>query len=142
MKLKYLIMSLLLMSSIAFGVEPTVIGGTDAKLTKFDRDIIIQIFTKKKKFWENGDKISVYIKPQNSIEHKLFVIDVLKLSPFSYKRMLESITYSGLNIPPIEVNSDEQMLTLIADTPNAVGYINHTVYIKHLDDTIIAITLD
>jgi ABC-type phosphate transport system substrate-binding protein len=91
---------------------------------------LLNIFTKKSKYWLDGSKIVVFIKPVNSIEHKYFVRDWLGVSPTRYKEMLESSVYSGEATNVTEVDSDEQMMIAISQTPNSIGYIDNKVLVR------------
>jgi ABC-type phosphate transport system substrate-binding protein len=91
---------------------------------------LLNIFTKKNKYWSDGSKIVVFIKPINSLEHKFFVMDWLGVSPTKYKEMLESSVYSGDSANVTEVDSDEQMMVVISQTPNSIGYIDNKVLLR------------
>jgi ABC-type phosphate transport system substrate-binding protein len=121
---------------------PSVVANNMVPDNKLSRMEIVDIFTRKKHFWSNGKKIIVYIKPTDSIEHKIFVMNVLNISTYKYKTMLESVTYSGANTPVIEISSDEEMISKLERTPYSIGYVNYgTVYINDSTD-LIKITYD
>ena len=123
-------LSLLLFSNI-------VSSGADivARIDNPDKTILVnrlaiqRIFTRKITRWSNGTNISVFTKPLTSIEHKNFSMSVLGLTPFNFKRQLESQTYSGKSTSVMEVDSDEAMAMKIAQTPGAIGYINYAIII-------------
>lgn len=88
------------------------------------------IFTRKQKYWADGSKITVMIKPLDSVEHKYFVTEWLGITNTRYKRMLESEVYAGATTPPVVVNSDEEMMLKISTTPNSIGYIDRKLVIR------------
>lgn len=91
---------------------------------------LLNIFTKKHRYWSDGSRIIVFIKPINSIEHKFFVREWLGVSPTKYNEMLESSVYSGEATNVTEVTSDEQMMIAISQTPNSIGYIDNKVLVR------------
>lgn len=91
---------------------------------------LVDIFTRQKRWWLNGGKITVFTRVLDSVEHKMFVIDVLNLSPYQFKSKLDGAIYSGNNTPVIEVSSDEEMLLKLSLTPYSIGYINSTVMVN------------
>ncbi len=134
MKYFILIMFLLFgnnMFCFAENNEPTIVAQKQIELSSIEQSELIRIFTRKKVFWPSGQKISVFIKPQNSLEHKIFSINILNLSPYKYKSLTDSVVYSGSNNPPTEIESDEQMLSILARTPNSIGYVNYSIVINN-----------
>jgi ABC-type phosphate transport system substrate-binding protein len=57
-------------------------------------------------------------------------MDWLGVSPTKYKEMLESSVYSGDSANVTEVDSDEQMMVVISQTPNSIGYIDNKVLLR------------
>jgi len=89
-----------------------------------------EIFTRRQKYWEDGSKITVFIKPINSVEHKFFVFNWLRMTHNAYKTKLERETYSGNSIGLIEVKSDVDMLIRVANTQDSIGYIDNKLLIR------------
>lgn len=106
---------------------PVVATNALAPDNNFQRDEIVKIFTRKKSHWSDGHKITVFVKDINSIEHKMFIIDILKITPFRYKSIVDSVIYSGENTPAIEISSDTEMIHKLSTTPFSIGYVNYTV---------------
>jgi hypothetical protein len=98
--------------------------------TQWNRIELIDIFSRKRISWPNGKKIVVFTRRLDTIEHKMFVIDVLNLTPFQFKSKLNDVIFSGQNTPVVETTSDEDMLLKISMTPYSIGYINSTVIIN------------
>jgi len=121
--------------------EPTVVAEKQTTPSVISHQQLVRIFTRRELFWSSGRKITVFIKPQNSIEHKIFTINVLNLSPYKYKNLTESIVYSGLNNPPIEITTDAQMLDALSRTPNSIGYVNFSIMFNK-DDQLMSIRVE
>lgn len=128
-RIKYFIFcALLFFSNSINATDPVVIAEASLPETKLQKSDLVYIFTRQRMFWADGHKIKVFVKPSNSIENKLFAINVLNLSPYKYRSLLDSVIYAGLNTPADEVSSDEEMLLKISSTPYSIGYLNyHTV---------------
>lgn len=97
---------------------------------QWSRMELVDIFTRNRIWWPNSKKITVFTRQLDSVEHKLFVIDVLNLSPFQFRSRLDSVIYAGKNTPVVEVTSDEEMLLKLSLTPYSIGYVNSTVMIN------------
>lgn len=110
-------------------MEPSVIANS-AKTSNISHHEIVNIFTRKQSHWSDGHKITVYTKVLNSIEHKMFAINILNLSLFKYKSLLDSSIYSGTNSSVIELSSDEEMMSKLSNTPYSIGYVNYHVIIN------------
>lgn len=95
-----------------------------------DYPSLLNIFTRKQKFWPDGSKIVVFIKPINSIEHKFFVVEWLGVSPTKYKQLLDTAGYSGDSSYVNEVESDDAMLLSVATTPNSIGYLDNKILVR------------
>jgi hypothetical protein len=117
--------------SIAVCEDITVIAQRDVPVRQIDNADIVSIFTRKQLFWPNGYKTVVFTKPLDSIEHKLFTINVLNLTPYRYKTILDGVVYSGNNSTIIEVASDNEMVLKLSSTPYSIGYINNLVMVHY-----------
>ena len=121
--------------------EPTVVASQSVPSASINHQELVRIFTRKEMFWPSGQKISVFIKPVNSIEHKIFTINILNLSPYKYKNLTESVIYAGSNNPPTEIQTDEQMLSVLERTPNSIGYVNYSIMFNK-DDRLVTIKVE
>lgn len=93
------------------------------------RTTVQRIFTLKDTRWSNGDVITVFTKPINSIEHKIFVTRVLNMSLYRYSQSILSATTTAKAIPVTEVADDQKMLLAIQTHPGSIGYINYELII-------------
>jgi len=83
------------------------------------------IFTRKRTFWSDGKRITVFIKPVNSIEHNLFLTSWLGMTKYRYKKLLNIHIYSGRNTNVKTVSSDTEMLLALRSTPYSIGYMTN-----------------
>jgi ABC-type phosphate transport system substrate-binding protein len=92
-----------------------------------DKLMVSYIFTRKVTKWETGEKITVFTKPLDSIEHRYFLNQWLNMTSGKYRRELEGQTYSGRATGVKEVNTDEEMMVMVIQTPASIGYLNYGV---------------
>jgi ABC-type phosphate transport system substrate-binding protein len=82
------------------------------------------IFTMKKRFWSNQRQIKVYTLSDSNPLHKDFVKNNLNMFPHQIRLIWDRITFSGTGSAPIELDSEQEMINKIANTPDAIGYLN------------------
>jgi len=100
-----------------------LIHDKQADMSDYSAGALKAIFTRKRMFWGNGERIHVFIKPVNSIEHRLFLTQWLGITTYRYKKLLKVQLYSGRNSGVQIVNSDQQMMVSLLQTPYAIGYM-------------------
>lgn len=81
------------------------------------------IFTMKKRLWSDGQRIQVYVLNAEQNAHPVFCKRVLGVFPRQLEAIWQRRVYSGTGQAPIILNSNEEMLSTIASTPGAIGYI-------------------
>ncbi len=81
------------------------------------------IYTMKKSLWSNGDRIAVFVLSADNATHKEFCRKLLKVFPRQLESVWYRLVYSGTGEKPVSVNSEEEMIELVAKTPGAIGYI-------------------
>ncbi|WP_345333046.1 hypothetical protein [Ferrimonas pelagia] len=77
----------------------------------------------RKQFWPDGSAITVLVLPQKSDIHTQFSRQVLKLLPFQLSREWDRLVFSGTGERPLEVSSEQEMLEMLEQLPNAIGYL-------------------
>jgi ABC-type phosphate transport system substrate-binding protein len=99
-----------------------------------DRTTLQKIFTKRIVKWPTGTYIQVITKPNESIEHKYFITDVLGMSQLAYDRLQTNNSPANNHNNIIEVLDDKQMIMKIESIPGSIGYLNYDIYInsKHI----------
>lgn len=83
------------------------------------------IFGMRTTTWRNGQPIRVFVLKDSSPLHVRFTKNILQTYPYSLRRIWERRVYSGTGIAPTIVKTEREMLKLIAETENAIGYIQH-----------------
>jgi hypothetical protein len=82
------------------------------------------VFTMQQRFWPNGEPIKVFTLSDNNPVHKDFVKNNLDMFPHQLRRVWDRMIFSGTGIAPIQLDSEQEMIEKIANTPNAIGYLN------------------
>ena len=110
-----------------------LIHDKQAKITDYSAGAMKAIFTRKRVFWSNGERIHVFTKPVNSVEHRMFLNQWLGISTYRYKKLLNVQKYSGRNTGVQIVNSDNEMVVSLKNTPYAIGYVGNGVIVQNID---------
>ena len=81
------------------------------------------IFGMQKKTWADGAKIRVFVLPDDDLLHQVVSKEKLNVFPYQLRSTWDRLIFSGTGQAPIQVNSIEEMLTKVATTPGAIGYL-------------------
>jgi len=85
------------------------------------------IFSLRTLYWSNGERIKVFVLPDDNIVHKAFVKEKLGMFPHQLRRTWDRMTYTGTGQPPVTVDSIAEMIDKIKHTENAIGYIDRRI---------------
>jgi len=113
-------------SSIEIFVNVSVV---DEKYTLAD---VRAIFAMRKTRWHDGQKIQVFVLPDNSPLHRQFTKSKLNMFPHQFRRIWDRLIFSGIGQGPQEVESMEEMQKKLASVPNAVGYLEAPINNKNI----------
>jgi ABC-type phosphate transport system substrate-binding protein len=117
-------------SSIAESV--TVIAHTTVTSSVLTTAELRRIYTMRQITWSDNVPIVVFVLPSNHLIHQTFCKQVLKLFPYQLDRIWHKLTYSGVGVAPIEVNSLQEMLSAIQNTPGAIGYVESSIELSNV----------
>jgi ABC-type phosphate transport system substrate-binding protein len=81
------------------------------------------IFSMRLKTWSDGTKIRVFVLSDEDRLHQIVSKEKLNVFPYQLRSNWDRLVFSGTGQAPIKVNSTEEMLAKIADTPGAIGYL-------------------
>lgn len=82
-----------------------------------------RIYSMRQTRWSDNTPITLFVLPSQHQIHKTFAHQTLKILPYKLERIWNKSTFSGLGVAPIVVNSPEEMLNAVANTPGALGYM-------------------
>lgn len=147
MKLRFaLVISLLSMMPLHTGVSQdlaTVVVNHEAimegKISSEGLSIreLIDIFTRKKTYWEDRTEIVVVTQKTSSIPNQQFLVEVLGLTPYQYRSRLQRNIYQGRATPPIEVSTEEEMFEKILENKQAIGYLYNYILLRNNERLVI-----
>lgn len=89
----------------------------------FDKNAVARIFLSKEKTFPNGQQaLPVDIKPPSE-HHDYFQKTIIDKTDNQLQSYWAMVVFSGKGTPPKEVDSAAQMLKLVSENPNLMGYI-------------------
>ncbi len=92
-----------------------------------------RIYSMRQTGWSNEVPIVVFALPNQHPVHKLFAKDRLHIFPYQLDRIWNKLTFSGLGSGPRIVNTQAELLRMVAMTPGAVGYIDNVDKDTHVN---------
>ena len=93
-------------------------------LRAVERGFLADAFLKKVTRWEEGEGIkAVDLRADNPVRRR-FTEDVLKRSLGAVRSYWQQRIFSGRDVPPPELESDDAVVAFVAKYPGAVGYVS------------------
>ena len=95
------------------------------------------LFTMRLLRWPDGTRVRVFVLPDSHILHRQFAKQSLDLYPRQLRRVWDRHLFSGSGAVPVSVQSIDEMLKRVGETPGAIGYLpdglaNNTVRVIHV----------
>jgi ABC-type phosphate transport system substrate-binding protein len=88
-----------------------------------DATSVSHIFLGKSKSFPDGSTAIPINQPEDSAISIEFAQNVLSKSPSQLKAYWSKLLFTGQGRPPKEVSSEADVIKLVADNPNTIGYI-------------------
>ena len=108
------------MSSAVSAVE--VIAHASVKESSLSTSQLRRIYTMRQLRWPDNSNITVFVLPSQHVLHKRFTKERLQIFPYQLNRIWHKLTYSGLGVAPIIVNTPQALIEAVKSTPGAIGY--------------------
>jgi ABC-type phosphate transport system substrate-binding protein len=89
-----------------------------------DRRFLGDAFLKKMTTWPQGEVIRPVDLPPHSPIRRRFTGDVLNRSVDAVKRYWQQHIFSGRDLPPPEVDTDDDVIAYVLKHPGGVGYVS------------------
>jgi len=119
-----LFLILLINDSVAAGDEDIVVAvNQNISENHISRSFARRIFSMKARQWADGSPVIVFVLPDRSSHHLTFAKEILETFPYKLRSVWDRQVYSGTGQAPREVATIDQMMTNIANTPGAIGYL-------------------
>jgi ABC-type phosphate transport system substrate-binding protein len=120
---------------------PLTTGGTEVIAhrevveTGVQRTTVRAIFMGNITRWGNGRPIVVVVLPADHPTTKSFAWDILHMTPYAFEERISSMVATRDGNPPRVVSSEQEMLRVVASTPNSVGYLSSMIVINNANTT-------
>ena len=103
-----------------------VIVNTARPQTSLSRSFVAAVFLKKTTVWDDGATVRpVDLRPDAPI--RTAFSDQILQRPLGAVRMYwEQRIFSGRDVPPIELDSEDAVVQYVATHPDAIGYVSST----------------
>lgn len=89
-----------------------------------ERGALADAFLKKKTRWENGETIRPLDQRANSGTRRAFSLTILQRSVAAVRSYWQQRIFSGRDVPPPELDSDDSVIAYVERNPGAVGYVS------------------
>lgn len=122
-----------LLLALVFAVTaPALAGDTDFRVvvhpsnpaSNLEKDFVADAFLKKVTRWPDGEVAKpVDLRPDSAVRRR-FSDSVLKRSVGAVRSYWQQRIFSGRDVPPPELDSEEAVVSYVAKYPGAIGYIS------------------
>jgi ABC-type phosphate transport system substrate-binding protein len=89
-----------------------------------DRKFLEEAFLKKTTRWDHGEVIRPVDQVPDSPVRRQFSDEVLRRSVAAVRSYWQQMIFSGRDVPPPELTSDEEVVKYVLKYPGAVGYVS------------------
>lgn len=120
--MRWLLTTVLLLSTMAAQAEIIAIGGSEAP-ESIDRASLTKIFMGKKKRWGGGAKVQA-VTLKRGAELDIFLKRFLGKSNSEFTTYWKRMIFTGRGKPPKSFRSQEELVDFIKEHPGAVGFID------------------
>ncbi len=94
--------------------------------TSLSRSFLADLYLKRTTRWDDGELARPVDQRADAAARRAFSESVLKRSVAAVKRYWQQRIFSGRDLPPPELDSDEAVVNYIASHRGAVGYVSGT----------------
>jgi len=94
--------------------------------TSLERRYVAEAFLKKTTRWADGGVIKPVDLPADSPVRQQFSEEILNRSVSAVKSYWQQIIFSGRDVPPPELKTDEEVVAYVTKNPGAIGYVSGT----------------
>lgn len=132
--MKKLLILLALLSMISMNIHSQeVVSNKDSGLPRVvSVDELREYFLNKRLHYNNGVKVQVFVFSKDSVVSRMFLMNVLKVSPASYYDLINSAAATGKANLPIIIESDTRMSIVIAVNKGGLGIVRTAAYAANI----------
>jgi ABC-type phosphate transport system substrate-binding protein len=122
--MRALLVIALLLVQPAFADESfVVIVHPKNSASKLDKKVVADGFLKKRTRWGDDKAMQPIDQKKSASVRADFSKRILDRSVASVRTYWNQIVFSGRGVPPPEADSDEAVVTYVANNPGAIGYV-------------------
>jgi ABC-type phosphate transport system substrate-binding protein len=110
--------------------EFRVIVHPDNPSTALSRDFLIDAFLKRTTRWSDGETIRPVDQRVDSAVRRRFSDSVLQRSVAAVKSYWQQRIFSGRDLPPPELDSDDKVVSYVLKHRGALGYVSGTAKLE------------
>ena len=104
--------------------EFRVIVHADNPVSELSRDFLADAFLKRTTRWNNGETLRPVDQRSTSAARQRFSDSVLRRSVAAVKNYWQQRIFSGRDLPPPELDSDEAVVSYVMNHRGALGYVS------------------
>lgn len=106
---------------MTYSVE--VVSNTSVNIESLSVSELRRIYSMRQLRWPNNATIIVFALPSTHDLHKQFTKERLRIFPYQLDRIWNKLTFSGLGVTPTIMNTQEELLQAVINTPGSIGYV-------------------
>lgn len=138
MRLLRIVLTLLILVAPAAGVlaqsrpgaRYRVIVNPENPIGDVDRKFLSDVFLKRTTRWNHLELIRpVDLRPDSAVRRG-FSEEILRRSVGAVRNYWQQLVFSGRDVPPPELNTDEDVITYVLKFPAAIGYVSPTADLR------------
>ncbi|MAI65874.1 MAG: phosphate ABC transporter substrate-binding protein [Alteromonas sp.] len=122
--MKFIIALCLFLSAPVFAGTAIIINSSNA--SGIDLEMVKRIYLGKAKAFPDGSRAIPLTFEQGNGLRDTFNKDVLGKSESQYSAFWSKLVFTGRGTPPEMIASEEEMLTLVANNPNTIGFVDES----------------
>lgn len=116
-----LTLCLLFLTQLAWGVE--IIGNRSLSVGSLSLASARAIFGMRQVKWPDGERVQVFVLADAHPTHVALCKERLNLFPYQLRQSWDRLVYAGMAQAPIEIANEEELVSRVAATPGAIGYV-------------------
>jgi ABC-type phosphate transport system substrate-binding protein len=120
--LVFLFLSLCLGTRFIFP-DVLIVTNNETRLTSLKKKEIRDIFTGKKKRWDNNGKITLAVL-KKPLVHKQFLRQFVHKTPSQFRNYWRERVFTGEGKIPRSFKTEKGLIDFVANTKGAIGYIS------------------
>ena len=117
-----LLLAVFLFAPAASAQSVVLVASPDVPVDSISASDLKNIFLGKKTSWDNGGKITFFTN--GGAAHDAFLKDYVGKSPSQFSTFWKKQVFTGKGKMPDTAGSDQDMVTMVAGTGGAIGYVS------------------